>query len=502
METAHARLDPDRIVGPVSRRIFGGFVEHMGRGVYTGIYEPGHPAADADGFRGDVLALIRELGVTVVRYPGGNFVSGYRWEDGVGPRDRRPTRLDLAWRSVETNEFGLDEFIRWTRKAGVEPMLAVNLGTRGLQEALDLVEYANHPAGTALADLRAGHGAADPYGVRIWCLGNEVDGSWQLGHKEPREYARLAAETARALRQFDPGLELVACGSSNRSMPTFGAWEEAVLEEAGDLVDFISLHAYFEELDGDLANFLASAVEMDRFIADVGAIADRIAGARGDGRRVQLSVDEWNVWYLSAVQAADPGRPFAVRPRISEEPYTLADAVVVGNLLISLLRHADRVTAACLAQLVNTIAPIHAEPGGPAWRKTSFHPFSLTAAAAHGNVLALDVRSPATPTATWGEVSALDAIATHEPEHGRAAVFAVNRSPDRSLELRLDLSALGPGLRCDVALLADPDPHAAATAEDPERVLPRHLETTPGPDGILSLELPPVSWVRVRIARS
>ena len=298
MLTATLVLEPTFLIGPVNRRIFGGFVEHMGRCIYTGIYEPDHPSADEDGFRTDVLNLVRELGITVVRYPGGNFVSGFRWEDSVGPVQERPTRLDPAWRSVESNQFGLDEFIRWCRKANVEPMLAINLGTRGTQEAIDLWEYCNHAGGTFWSDRRRRHGADRPYDIRMWCLGNEMDGPWQLGHKSPDEYGRLASTTARALRQFDPALELVACGSSNRQMPTFGSWEATVLEHAYDDVDFISAHAYYEDL-GDTGSFLASSVNMDIFINDVVSTADHVRAKLGRSQRINISFDEWNVWYES-----------------------------------------------------------------------------------------------------------------------------------------------------------------------------------------------------------
>ncbi|HLS44102.1 MAG TPA: alpha-L-arabinofuranosidase, partial [Ornithinicoccus sp.] len=332
---ARATVHPAFVVAPLNRRLFGSFVEHMGRCVYTGIYEPGHHTADDDGFRQDVLDLVRELGVSTVRYPGGNFVSGYRWEDGVGPVEDRPTRLDPAWRSIETNAFGLNEFMRWTRKAGVEPMLAMNLGTRGLQEAVDLLEYSNHPGGSTLSDLRVEHGAQDPHNIRIWCLGNEMDGPWQLGHKTASEYGRLAAETARAMRQLDPDLELVACGSSSREMPTFGAWEATVLWHTYDLVDHISAHAYYQVRDGDRASFLASSVDLDRFIDQVVATADHVGARLGSDRRIDISFDEWNVWYLDELRAAGGGRPrdWAVAPRTSEDAYTVLDAVVVGSLL-------------------------------------------------------------------------------------------------------------------------------------------------------------------------
>src|SRR5690606_26946697 len=223
--SAHLTLDPAFVVGPVRRRTFGSFVEHLGRCVYTGIHDPGHPTADADGFRQDVIDLVKELGVGTVRYPGGNFVSGYRWEDGIGPVEQRPRRLDLAWHSTDPNTVGVDEFMRWCAKADIEPMMAVNLGTRGVQEALDLLEYTNVVGGTHFADLRRSHGQEEPYRIRMWCLGNEMDGPWQIGHKTAEEYARLAKETANAMRMVDPDLELVVCGSSSSSMPTFGSWE-------------------------------------------------------------------------------------------------------------------------------------------------------------------------------------------------------------------------------------------------------------------------------------
>ena len=288
-------LDSAFAVGSVNPRLYGSFVEHMGRCVYTGIYEPGHPAADADGLRQDVLELVRELGVTTVRYPGGNFVSGYRWEDSVGPRGERPTRLDLAWKSTETNEFGLGEFMDFCGKTGMEPMMAVNLGTRGVEDAVRLLEYSNHPGGTELSDRRAAHGDKEPYGIRMWCLGNEMDGPWQTGHKTPEEYGRLAAETARAMRQVDPGLELVACGSSSSSMPTFASWESTVLQATYDLVDYVSLHAYYEEIDGDRDSFLASAVDMEHFIESVVATCDHVRARLKAKKHINLSFDEWNV---------------------------------------------------------------------------------------------------------------------------------------------------------------------------------------------------------------
>ncbi|MFI6735347.1 alpha-N-arabinofuranosidase [Nonomuraea sp. NPDC050451] len=482
MPQAHLTLDPSFRIAPVNRRLFGSFVEHMGRCVYTGIYEPGHPAADDNGFRTDVLELTREMGVSVVRYPGGNFVSGYRWEDGVGPD--RPSRLDLAWRQIETNAFGLNEFMTWTRAAGVEPMMAVNLGTRGLQEACDLLEYANHPSGTQWSDLRVKHGVTDPYGIKLWCLGNEMDGPWQIGHKTAHEYGRLANETAKAMRLVDPDIELVLCGSSNSGMPTFGAWEATVLEHAYDAVDYLSLHNYYEE-NGDLPGFLCSAVDMDRYISAIVATADHIGAKLRRKKKINLSFDEWNVWYQSRFTGRERS-PFQEAPELIEDTFTAADAVVVGDFLITLLRHADRVSIACQAQLANIIAPIRTEPGGPAWRQTIFHPFALTARHARGTVLRVEPFGPLLETERYGEAPALSAVAT--VDGSRVALFAVNRSPDQDLDLTARLPAAVRPVSASVI----------AAGDDPHRVeaLPQPLTVQADGDR-LTARLPAASWTMI-----
>ena len=503
MTSATIALHPAFTVAPVNRRTFGSFVEHMGRCVYTGIYEPSHPTADRDGFRQDVLALTRELGVSVVRYPGGNFVSGYRWEDGIGPVADRPVRRDLAWHSIETNEVGIDEFMRWAEKAGVEVMYAVNLGTRGVQEALDVHEYLNHPSGTRLSDLRRTHGSEKPYGIRMFCLGNELDGPWQLGHKTPMEYGRLALETARALRAAEPDLELVACGSSNSSMPTFATWEAQVLEIAYDEVDYISAHAYYEPIDGDMDSFLASAVDMDHFVHSVVATADSVGARLKSKKKLNISFDEWNVWYNKRFEATRETVEWAVAPRVIEDCYDVADAVVVGNLLIALLRHSDRVTAACQAQLVNVIAPIRAEAGGPAWRQTIFHPFALTARLARGEVLRVELRGPSYETARFGTVPSLDAVATHDPESGDVTVFVVNRSQSSPADLAVGLAGFGRTFRiAESWTLADDDLTAANTEDNPDRVTPKPNETAWVEDGDLHATLPPVSWTAIRLTQA
>ncbi|WP_394248290.1 arabinosylfuranosidase ArfA [Arthrobacter pityocampae] len=503
MHNARLTLDPSFTVGRINRNIFGGFVEHLGRHVYDGIYEPGHATADDEGFREDVIALVREMGVSTIRYPGGNFVSGFRWEDSVGPRDERPTRLDLAWHSTETKQVGLHEFASWLRKVDSDLMLAVNLGTRGTPEALDLLEYSNLPKGTALADQRMANGRPDPFDVKIWCLGNEMDGPWQLGHRSAEDYGKLAAITARAMRQLDPSIELVACGSSSAHMPTFGEWERVVLSHTYDVVDYISCHAYYEEKNGDLGSFLASAVDMDHFIESVVATADHVKAVRGSSKTINISFDEWNVWYISRFENVDKIEGldnWPVAPRLLEDCYSVADAVVFGNLMISLLKHADRVTSASLAQLVNVIAPIMTEPGGPAWRQTTFFPFSITSKLAQGSVLELKLDAGTYETGEYGVVPLVDAVATHDDAAGSAAVFLVNRSQTEETTVTIDIAALDGFSTVTAESLYDTDVYAKNTLEEPERVTMK-TNTSATIDGdSVTITLPPVSWTAVSLA--
>ena len=502
MVSARLTIDPQFAVGPVNRRLFGSFVEHLGRCVYDGIYEPGHPNADAEGFRTDVIELVKELGVSAIRYPGGNFVSGFRWEDSVGPRDQRPLRLDLAWHSTETNEVGLHEFSSWLEKVGSELMLAVNLGTRGTQEALDLLEYTNIRSGTDLSQQRIANGRTEPFRVKMWCLGNEMDGPWQLGHRSAEDYGKIASQTAKAIRQLDPSTELVVCGSSNAQMPTFGEWERVVLTHTYDDVDYISCHAYYEEKNGDLGSFLASASNMDQFIESVVATADHVKAVNGGSKTINVSFDEWNVWYNERFETVDKIAGidnWPTAPRLLEDAYSVADAVVVGNLLISLLKHADRVTSASLAQLVNVIAPIMTEPGGPAWKQTTFFPFALTSKLARGTALNVKLEADTYTTDVYGTVPLIDAVATSDAETGTTAVFLVNRSQTEEANVSIDVASLAGAIVLDAQTLADADVYAKNTLEQPDRVGLTRNKSVAVRDGVVEITLPPVSWTAVNL---
>lgn len=510
MLTAKVLLDRDATIGSTDPRLFGAFVEHLGRCVYGGIFEPGHPQADERGFRRDVLDLVRELGPTIMRYPGGNFVSGYNWEDGVGPPADRPQRLDLAWMSTETNAFGTNEFVEWCRLAGIEPMLAVNLGTRGPDAARNLLEYCNHPGGTTLSDLRREHGWPEPHAIKFWCLGNEMDGPWQMEAKTPTEYGRIATEAAKMMKWLDPGVELAACGSSGRTMPTFGTWEDVVLEHCFDHVEFISLHTYLNNYAGDYPAFFASPDLMDSFIEEVVAIADAVAARRRSSKRIMLSFDEWNVWYRTRrgrEQRVQPNWPVA--PPILEEVYTMADALTFGGACISLLNHADRVRCACLAQLVNAIAPIMTETGGPAWRQTIFYPFAQMSRFGRGEVLRARIDSP-TYAATYYDprgaeenryplsaVPYLKLAAVHQ-QGGGLSLFALNRSLDQ--EIAFDVTAKGfSNLLVEEALELRGDLEAVNSKDDPERIRPAPLDGVTVEGNRLRATLAPASWNLIRL---
>jgi alpha-N-arabinofuranosidase len=497
--SARLVLDGAFTIAPVPRRLFGSFVEHMGRCVYTGIYEPGHPTADEVGLRGDVIALTREIGPTVVRYPGGNFVSNYRWEDGIGPKSERPTRLDLAWHSIETNQFGLHEFDDWAKKVGTEVMMAVNLGTRGLQEACDLLEYTNHPGGTYWSDRRIANGAGDPFGYKLWCLGNEMDGPWQVGHKTAAEYGRLANETGKAMRLIDSDIELVACGSSNSAMPTFGEWESTVLEMTYDTVDYISLHAYYEEKDDDPLTFLASAVNMDAFIEDVISTADAVRARGRHKKRINLSFDEWNVWYTHRFDGDGPQpstKVWTPQPPLIEDDYNVTDAVVVGTFLNSLLRHGDRVTVACQAQLVNVIGLLRSDERGDAWKQTIAYPFEQMRRSASGQIVQVVSESDRFDSPTYTDVPIVDASATWNAETGRAALFVANRSLDASATLEVDVRGLGSTKVLGATTLhAGAGQHRSATnGTDHAAVRPVAFDDFVLDSGQLKANLPPLSW--------
>lgn len=480
MKNAKLILDKDYVISEIDKRLYGSFIEHLGRAVYTGIYEPDHASADEQGFRKDVLALVRKLNVPVVRYPGGNFVSGFRWEDSVGPRESRPSRLDLAWMTTETNEVGIHEFCDWAKKAGSEVMYAVNLGTRGPDDARSVVEYLNHPSGSLYSDLRIKNGRREPFGVKLFCLGNEMDGPWQMGAKTAEEYARTACEAAKLMKWVDPSIELVACGSSSSQMPTFGDWEYRVLSECYDHVDYVSLHRYYGNPDGNTEDFLASTMDLDEFIKTVVGICDAVKGKKHAKKRVNLSFDEWNVWYHSHAQDEELKKrdKWGRALPLVEDVYNFEDALLVGLMLITFLRNADRVKIACMAQLVNVIAPIMTRNGGGAWAQTIFYPMMHASTLGRGTSLMPRIECEKHDTRHYTDVPMVDAAATMD-EDGHVTIFAVNRSLTEDVCLSVDLRAFGSLTRMKQTTLHHDDVNAVNTERMPGTVAPVELPEAP-----------------------
>ncbi len=480
-------------------RLFGSFIEHMGRVVYSGVYEPSHASADEDGFRRDVLNAVHDMHLSCVRYPGGNFVSNYNWRDGVGPRAERPRRPELAWRSIETNAFGLNEFMQWSQKAQVEPILSVNLGTGSVQSALELLEYCNFPAGTTFSALRRSHGVEKPYNIRLWCLGNEMDGRWQLGHRSAQEYASLAAQAGRAMKQLDPSISLAVCGSSKSDMPSFPDWDLAVLEQTYDLVDYLSVHQYYGGQTLGTAAFLAQAIDMDRYLNTLRSALCVTKQRWKTSHNVYLSLDEWGVWARPAasVDQEVAAHPWQIAPAISEQIYTHEDAMLFSSMLLSMLRHADIVKIGCQALLTNISACLMTEPNGGLWRQTTYYPFAAISAHGRGRLLQTVLDSPAYSCDAFTEVPYLDHVAVWNEAKREAVFFAVNRSPDESLNLQLSLQGFGSPKNIVHDQLYAQNPFTTNQLQHDAVTMQRCSTPKENADGC-TLSLPPLSFHTIR----
>ncbi|TYQ13132.1 UNVERIFIED_CONTAM: alpha-N-arabinofuranosidase [Acetivibrio alkalicellulosi] len=492
MKKSKLIIDKNFIIGEIDRRIYGSFVEQMGRAIYEGIYQPDSPFADELGLRKDVMKLVSELNVPIVRYPGGNFVSGFKWEDSIGPRDERPCRIEEAWGTIETNQFGLNEFIEWCNKVNTKPMMAVNLGTRGVSDAKNLLEYCNFKGGTYWSDLRKKHGYEKPHDIRVWCLGNEMDGNWQIGSKTADEYGHLANETAKVMKMIDPDLQLVVCGSSGRGMPTFGEWEMKVLDWCYDNIDFISLHSYYGNQADDTPNFLANSMDMETFISSVIAMCDAIKGKKRSKKQINLSFDEWNVWYHT-LESDKKLEKWTHAPHQLEDVYNFEDALLVGSMMITLLKHCDRVKMACLAQLINVIAPIMTSDTG-AWRQTTFYPFSHASAYANGKVLNTLVYSPKYDSSDYTDVPFLDAVIIQNEEKDQLVILAVNKDLEEDMEVTCDIRQFADYTIKEHIALYHSDLKAVNTEVNPNNVAPALISGAKIDEGILQVLLQKHSW--------
>ena len=499
-EAVRVYLDTRRTLAPLDRNLFGSFLEHLGRAIYEGIYDPGSKLSDANGFRKDVMDEIRQMGVPIIRYPGGNFVSGYNWLDGVGPKQDRPRVLDKAWNSLNTNQFGTNEFMAWCKAVGTLPLMGLNLGTGTAEEAAALVEYCNVEKGTRWSELRRKHGIAEPYKVKHWCLGNEMDGPWQIGHMTATQYGLKAQDAARQMRYVDPSLQLIACGSSGPFMPTYLEWDREVLEQCYDYVDGLSLHRYFtnskEDTGGDSSKFLAMNLSMERQIAETLAVCDMVRGHKRSPKKLWLSFDEWNVWYRARTGDAVNGHEQEA-PHLLEEVYNLEDALLVGGLINSLIRNADRVKIACLAQLINVIAPIMTNSNG-LLRQTIYYPYSWALQLARGSVLNLQVDSPGYEVSGMGQVPYLDVAGTVSSEDGKISLFVLNRDLSKAHAVEVNWQDKAPSQALSAVLLTGDDLKAFNSFDTPQRVSPRTLDKPSIAGGRAKFEVPPRSYTVIQ----
>lgn len=496
-------IDKEFSIAPIDKRVYGSFIEHLGRAVYDGIYCPNHASANEFGFRKDIIELVKELDVPIIRYPGGNFVSSFYWEDSVGPVAERPKRLELAWRSLEENKVGLNEFASWAKEANSEVMMAINLGTRGVADACNLLEYCNHEGGTLYSDMRIKHGIKEPHRIKTWCLGNEMDGPWQIGHKTMDEYGRLAEETARAMKRIDPSIELVSCGSSSLSMPTFPKWESTTLEYTYEYADYISLHQYYGNQENDTADFLAKSDDMDEFIRTVIATCDYVKAKKRGKKNINLSFDEWNVWYHSneADDDTTTNHPWQVAPPMLEDIYTFEDALLVGLMLITLMKHADRVKVACLAQLVNVIAPIMTDAnGGGAWKQTIFYPFMHASKYGRGTALLPVISTPKHDTKAHEDVTDIESVAVYNEEKDEVTIFAVNRNIHEDIQLVTDVRSFE-GYKIAEHILLENEDLNCVNGFANEKVSPVSTNQSAMDQGILTSLLHKASWNVIRLVK-
>ncbi len=490
------------IKNKIDDRIYSAFVEHMGRCVYNGIYEPGHPTADSNGFREDVKELVKELRIPLIRYPGGNFVSGYRWEDGVGPVGQRKAVRDAAWGQTEPNTVGTDEFHAWAKEIGSQVMMAVNLGTRGVEEAGALLEYCNLGEGTKYADMRVANGVRDPYGDKVWCLGNEMDGIWQVGARRASDYADIARKTACYMKMLDPSVQLVACGSSNYEMASFGDWEQTVLEEAYEHIDFISLHQYMADWGKDDGEYLGSAVDMDKFIRTVVSVCDAVGGKKRTDKKIDLSFDEWGVWPMLTKCDNNADR-WAVGPAREEYRFSMMDSLVFATMIHSLIRNSDRVKIACLTQLVNVCSPIMTVVGGPVWVQPTYWPFYYASRYGRGELLETRSKCPTYDAGKHGVVPYIDSVAVHNQDTKEITLFAVSRAQDEECELEMELAGFGECSIIEHIVMEHKDRYAMNSAEQPECVMPRSVADRADIEaGVARLIVKPLSWNMVRIKAS
>jgi alpha-N-arabinofuranosidase len=501
MDKAKVVLDKDFKISKVDDKVFSSFVEPIGRCIYGGIYEPGHPMADENGFRKDVLEKTKALNLTLNRFPGGNYTSTYRWEDSIGPKANRPKRVEVAWQCIETNQFGIDEFADWSKLNGSDVMMTVNLATRGVLEAMDCVEYCNFKGGTYWSDKRIEYGHKEPHNYKYWCLTNEIDGVWQVGQKNPTDYGRIAREAAKGMKLIDHDIKTVLAGSSSPGQDTFPWFDMHALQESYDFVDYLSIHQYITNAKDDTPSFVARNIVTDNYFKSAIAACDYVKAVKNSNKKINISFDEYNVWHTITKR---PEERFEVLwPEVKtliEDRYTAEDAVALGGMLISILRHADRVEIACISELVNCISHLRTRDGGGCWALPPYYTFLLFSKYGRGTALHTAIDSPKYDCTAFTDVPYLDAMGVLGDDDS-VTLFAINRSVDEDLPLELELRGFGEYRVDEHIVLTDADPKATNTEEDPEHVVPKANGNAAVEDGKVKATLPKLSWNVIRLVK-
>lgn len=486
-------------ISKIDKRIYSSFLEHLGRAIYEGVYEPEHRESDKNGFRTDVINLVKELKMPAVRYPGGNFVSAFNWEDSIGPRENRPTRLDLAWKSKETNEFGLNEFMQWCKKVNTDPIYTINLGTRGIDAARNIIEYCNHPHGSYWSDLRIKHGFQKPHNIKMWCLGNEMDGEWQVGHKTAHEYGRLAHETAKAMRLFDDNISLIACGSSNENMPTFPDWEREVLENTYDSVDYISLHRYWDNDDKDTSSYLSSSIGLQKYISDIESTINFVKSKKRSKKNIKICFDEYQPWYHTKYTVDKDYLSNNVNWKraypLIEDQYNLLDCLLVATVINTFINNSHIVKIACMAQLVNVIPAISTEKNGKSWKQSVYYPLYFASLFGRGEALQLKINSPKYSTKIADDVDYIDSSAVINQENNTLSFFIVNRCETENIKLIFDLHNFSIDKIIDQQIINNQNIYITNTKDKPNNIIPKNTSAVTFKNDELIADIPPLSYL-------